>query len=132
MNIEENKNILSGIDIVKNERIKRLVERSPHAVNNIFSKNEIEHCMKKKFYEQSLGARFAVKEAILKATDSHIFEFKLSDIEIINSKTGKPKININSSVLDLKIKKILNKDEYIINVSMSHEKEFSIAQVIIY
>ena len=63
--------------------------------------------MKKKFYEQSLGARFAVKEAILKATDSHIFEFKLSDIETINSKTGKPSINIFCNKLDLKIKNAL-------------------------
>ena len=62
----------------------------------------------------------------------NLLRFKLSDIETINSKTGKPKINIYSSKLDLKIKKILNKDDYTINVSMSHEKEYSIAQVIIY
>lgn len=129
---EGNQKILSGIDIVQNQRIKKLVERSPKALSDIFSKKEIEHCMKKKFFEQSLGARFAVKEAILKATDSHIFEFKLSDIETINSKTGKPKINLYSDKLDLKIKKILNKDNYTINVSMSHEKEYSVAQVIIY
>ncbi len=129
---EGNQKILSGIDIVKNQRIKKLVERSPKALDEIFSKKEIEHCMKKKFFEQSLGARFAVKEAILKATDSHIFEFKLSDIETINSTTGKPNINLYSEKLDLKIKKILNKDNYTINVTMSHEKEFSVAQVIIY
>lgn len=132
MNIENNQIILSGIDIVKNERIKKLVERSPKALGDIFSKKEIDHCMKKKFYEQSLGARFAVKEAVLKATDSHIFEFKLSDIETINSKTGKPHINIYSDKLNLKIKNKLNKDNYTINVSMSHEKEYSIANVIIY
>lgn len=132
MSTEGNQKILSGIDIVKNQRIKKLIERSPKALEDIFSKKEIEHCMKKKFFEQSLGARFAVKEAILKATDSHIFEFKLSDIETINSTTGKPKINLYCDKLDLKIKKILNKDNYTINISMSHEKEYSVAQVIIY
>ena len=132
MNTGNNQIILSGIDIVKNQRIRNLIEKSPKAVNDIFSQKEIDHCMKKKFYEQSLGARFAVKEAILKATDSHIFEFKLSDIETINLKSGKPHINIYSDKLDLKIKNKLNKDNYTINVSMSHEKEYSIAQVIIY
>ena len=132
MNLKNNPIILSGIDIVKNQRIKKLIERSPKSLNDIFSKKEIDHCMKKKFYEQSLGARFAVKEAVLKATDSHIFEFKLSDIETVNSKTGKPKINIYSDKLDLKIKNILKKDNYTINISMSHEKEYSVAQVIIY
>ena len=124
--------ILSGIDIVNNNRIKKLIERSPHALNDIFSLKEIEYCSKKRFSEQSFGARFAVKEAILKATDSGIFSFELFEIETINSNTGKPLINIYSKSLIQKIKNLLNKDKFIINVSLSHEKEYSIAQVLIY
>ena len=50
LNIENNQKILSGIDIVKNQRIKKLIERSPKSINDIFSQKEIDHCMKKKFY----------------------------------------------------------------------------------
>lgn len=124
--------ILSGIDIVNNSRIKRLIERLPNAVNDIFSDKEIEYCNKKKHFEQSFGARFAVKEAILKATDSHIFAYKLYEIETINLESGKPVVNIISNKLLDKIKVLLNKEDFTINVSMSHEKDFSIAQVIIY
>ena len=124
--------ILSGIDIVNNSRIKRLVERSPKAVEDIFSCSEIDYCKKKKHFEQSFGARFAVKEAILKATDSHIFAFKLYEIETINLESGKPIVKIKSKKLIQKIKTLLGKEEYIINVSLSHEKEYSVAQVIIY
>lgn len=124
--------ILSGVDIVKNERIRKLTERSPHAIKEIFSEKEIKYCSKKKFSEQSYSARFAAKEAIIKATDSHIFSYKLSEIETINSETGRPIMNIYSQKLDKRIKDILQKDEYTINVSISHEKEYSIAQVIIY
>ena len=132
MKKEKNFIILSGIDIVNNQRIKRLIERSPQALNDIFSKKEIEYCEKKRFCEQCFGARFAVKEAIIKATDSHIFDYKLYDIETINLNSGKPKLNIYSEKLNNKIKKLLNKNEFEINVSLSHEKDFSIAQVIIY
>ena len=124
--------ILSGVDIVNNSRIKRLIERSPQAVNDIFSKNEIQYCNKKKHFEQSYGARFAVKEAILKATDSHIFAYKLYEIETINLDSGKPVVNIISKKLLEKIKALLNKEDITINVSLSHEKDYSIAQVIIY
>jgi holo-[acyl-carrier protein] synthase len=124
--------LLSGIDIVNNQRIKKLLERSPDAVFDIFSKKEIEYCNKKKHYEQSFGARFAVKEAVLKATDSGIFEFKLYEIETTNLESGKPVIHIHSAKLIKKIKEKLEKEEYDINVSLSHEKDYSIAHVIIY
>jgi len=124
--------LLSGVDIVNNNRIKRLLERSPNAILDIFSENEIEYCSKKKYKEQSYGARFAVKEAVIKATDSRLFEYHLYDIETINLPTGKPVVNIKSEKLITKIKSLLNKDMYTISVSISHEKEYSIAQVIIY
>jgi len=124
--------ILSGIDLVKNSRIKRLIERSPNAVFDIFSQKEIDYCSKKKFPEQSYAARFAVKEAVLKATNSGIFDFVLSKIETVNLESGKPIINILSKKLHNKIVNLLNKKKYNITVSISHEKEFSVSNVIIY
>lgn len=124
--------ILSGIDIVNNHRIKKLITRSPHTINEIFSKKEIEYCQKRKFPEQSFGARFAVKEALLKASDSDILEYDLSKIEIINTDSRKPILIIHIDRLNEKIKKLLNKEIFKINISLSHERDFSIAQVIIY
>lgn len=125
-------NLLSGIDLVNNTRIKNLIIRSPTAIKDIFSNKEIEYCNKKRFPEQSYGARFAVKEAIIKALNSSIFDYELNKIETVNLETGKPIINIYSDKLIKKIRKLLNKEDYMINVSITHEKEFSIAQVIIY
>lgn len=124
--------ILSGIDIVNNNRIKRLISRSPNALEDIFSKKEIEYCSKKKYSEQNYGARFAVKEALIKATNSHLFDYELNDIETVNLESGMPVVNIISNKLNQKIRSLLNKDDYKINVSISHEKEYSIAQIIIY
>jgi phosphopantetheine--protein transferase-like protein len=125
-------NILTGIDIVKNSRIKRMLERNPDAVKDIFSPLEIEYCEKKRFYEQSYGARFAVKEAIIKALDLGILSAELPKIEMVNSGSGKPIINIHSDKIKQKIYSMLGKDRYTIKVSVAHEKEYSVASVIIY
>jgi holo-[acyl-carrier protein] synthase len=124
--------ILSGIDIVRNDRIKRLMERSPKVIEEMFSAAEIEYCSKKRFPEQSFGARFAVKEALMKATNSDILEFELCQIEVLNSRSGEPSVKINNIRLKNKIIKMLKKKKFIINVSLSHEKDFSIAHIIIY
>ena len=124
--------MLSGVDIVQNERIKRMLSRSPHAIKDIFSSKEIEYCSKKKYPEQSFGARFAAKEAIIKATDSSIFDYHLYEIETLNTESGKQELVINSQKLKDKIQQLLLKEDYKVNVSLSHEKEYSIAQVIIF
>lgn len=124
--------ILSGIDIVNNKRIKKLIERSPETIKEMFSQIEIDYCNKKKYPEQSFGVRFAVKEALIKATNSDILEFELNQIETINTENRKPILKINNEKLNNRIRKLLDKDDFKINISLSHEKEYSIAQIIIY
>lgn len=125
-------NILTGIDIVNNSRIKKLLERNPDAVKDIFSPLEIEYCSKRRFCEQSYGARFAVKEAIIKALDLGILSVELPKIEMVNTESGKPIINIYSDKVKQNIYAALGKERYTIKVSVTHEKEYSVASVIIY
>lgn len=124
--------ILNGIDIVDNRKIKKLMNKSNNSLNEIFSKKEIEYCLNKKNPEVSFGVRFAAKEAILKAINAHVLEFDLTKIEILNNSDGKPYVKINCEILQNRIKKILNKESFIINLTLSHEKEYSIAHVLIY
>lgn len=124
--------ILSGIDIVENERIKKLIEKVPSSINDIFSKIELEYCQAKVYPYQSFAARFAAKEALLKATDSHILRYNLSKIEVSNKNSGKPILTLQSEELTKKIQSLLGKQDFSINISLSHEKEYSIAEVIIY
>jgi holo-[acyl-carrier-protein] synthase len=87
--------------------------------------------MKKKFMEQSFGVRFAAKEALLKAIGAGIFDYELNSVEVRNMENGKPVLCINNEEIIKKIKNLLNKDEFHIDISVSHEKEYSIAHVII-
>ena len=58
----------TGIDIVEISRIRRAVERhGDRFLKRVFTADEREYCLARRFPEQHLAARFAVKEAALKA-----------------------------------------------------------------
>ena len=75
--------------------------------------------------------RFAAKEAFVKALGTGFRNnINFSDIEVINNKLGKPKINISKKVRTFIKKKFkLNKPK--IYVSLSDENKHSIAYVIL-
>ena len=109
-----------GIDITELERIKRILERQSRFPERILTQHEIER------YEQLKGqrrieyfaGRFAAKEAFSKANGTGIGkELSFLDIEITVDKAGKPSIiaPISKGV----------------HLSISHSKEYAIAQVII-
>ena len=56
-----------GIDIIEVERIAHRVGRDTGFREFVFSKNEIEYCESKAHPFQHYAARFAAKEAFLKA-----------------------------------------------------------------
>lgn len=124
--------ILSGIDIVSNLRMKKLIERSPDALKDIFSPLEIRYCKGKHAAYQSFSARFAVKEALIKAIDGDLLAYDLWKIETVNTETGKPELHIHCERIKEKIRDLLGTDLYSVQVTISHEKEYSVAQVLIY
>lgn len=118
----------TGIDIVKNERIKRLIEKyGEKFLNKIFTKAEIEYCSSKNDSVNSFSARYAGKEALLKALGTGMRNNSWQEIEILNNKLGKPEVELFAKTEKYAKKIGLNS----IFISISHEKEYSIAQVIV-
>lgn len=108
-----------GVDIVSNERIKLLHERfGDRFLHKIFSEREIEYCMNHHNPYPHLSARFAVKEALIKALKKPK-GLRLKDIEVINSPDGSPSIFIK------------NKKNQDVLVTISHEKRYSVGFVIV-
>ncbi len=116
-----------GIDIVDIERIKSKLENNQKLKEHIFSKSEINYCEKQRNKMEHYAARFAAKEALLKALGSGLnSEIKLHESEIVNEKSGKPLFNfMNES------KKIIESGNYKILVSLSHTKNTACAVVIL-
>ncbi|MFH1593789.1 MAG: holo-ACP synthase [Candidatus Omnitrophota bacterium] len=119
----------SGIDIVDISRFKKAKKRwGNHFLDKIFTKNEIEYSRKRRFQDQHFAARFAAKEAVLKAFGDKILSIhNWQDIEILNDKSGKPYTRFHRSAKKLKA------DEKIDNVilSMAHCKEHAVATALL-
>ena len=87
-----------GVDIVNNNRFKKLI-KNKHFLKKVFTtKNEKFTTIKNKinFYSKRFVARFFLKQLVFGISQNLYFK----DIEIKNNKKGKPTININKSTSD--------------------------------
>ncbi len=117
-----------GIDIIEVERIALRVGRDSGFRDLVFSKDEIMYCESKAFPFQHFAARFAAKEAFLKAVGTG-WDTGLSfrEIEILNDPKGKPIVRISGETE----KQLLPLGIRTIHVSMSHLKSTATAVVIL-
>lgn len=118
--------IKTGIDIIEVERIKKAIDSSNNKfLQRVYTDNEIAYCnSKNKLRYEHFAARFAAKEAGIKALSELLtnkFELGWKDIEIINNEEGKPKLIIHKKI------DCINS----IDISISHIKEYAIANVVI-
>lgn len=119
--------ITCGTDIIEIERVKESIENvGTKFIERVYTEKEIEYCeSRKKQKYQHYAGRFAAKEAAFKAI-SKILDDKYyvcwKDFETINDGQGRPSIilhNINTEKIES------------IDVSISHCKEYAIANVVI-
>ena len=121
-----------GIDIVENYRVKKLLlNKKSSFENKIFTNNEIAYCKKKSNITNCYSKRFAAKEAFVKALGTGFRKnINFKDIEILNNGYGKPYLSINKKVIN-KIKILFKVKKFNISLSISDEKKYSVACVII-
>ncbi len=116
-----------GIDLVKIERMKDVVERwGRRFLDRVFTESEISYCYEKKNPYLSLSVRFAAKEALIKAIGSAV-PVSLTDIEVANVNTGKPFLKVKGRLEDFFKEKSIKKA----HLSLSHEHEYGVAFVIL-
>jgi len=117
----------TGIDVIEVERIKSAVEKWGESfLNRVFTDSEISYARSKRFSSEHLAARFATKEAVLKAFgDSRWVDWK--NIEIFNAESGKPGIRLCGYLAKLKKQRKIDN----VAVSMSHTKDYAVANAIL-
>ncbi len=118
-----------GIDLVKVERIEKIIKRWGNSfTSRIFTSLEGEYCEKKKNNKyQSYAGKFAAKEALLKSLGLGLKGANWKEIEVRNDELGQPIIDISGKLKNIASAKGVNK--YF--VSISHTKEYAVAQVIL-
>jgi holo-[acyl-carrier protein] synthase len=115
-----------GVDMIEVSRIKKALDRwGERFLKRVFTPEEKRYSMRKAFPEQSLAARFATKEAVMKALGTGLSGgIAWTDVEIVNNPSGKPEVKPGGKI----ISRIGNKK---ILISLSHTKEFALAFAVI-
>ncbi len=119
-----------GTDIIKNSRIRNSIKKEKF-VNRVFVKKEVLESKNKRDKLLFFSKRFAAKEALVKALGTgfrHNISFQ--DMSILNNKKGKPYFLISNNLRKI-IKNKLKINKFKIFLSMSDEKNYSIAYVVI-
>jgi len=119
-----------GIDIISNKRIKFLIKKRLF-ISRTFSITEIKNSKKNMNKTNYFAKRFAAKESFAKALGTGFRKgLNLKDIEILNEKNGKPYFLVTNK-LDKIIFKEFNVKKYKLFLSISDEKDYSVAFTIL-
>ena len=113
-----------GIDIVRCDRIERVwKDHGEHFLSRIYTEAELESCQNR---ASSLAARFAAKEAVMKALGTGANGISWRDIEILSNSQGAPVVRLHHRAERKAEEKGIAK----FSVTMSHCKEYAVAFVI--
>jgi holo-[acyl-carrier protein] synthase len=111
-----------GVDIIEISRIEESVRRFGQAfLERIYTQKELD-CYKDKL--PSLAARFAGKEAVIKALDAPGISPR--DIEILSAPDGKPLVALYGQAKEKADKLGLAG----LDISLSHSREYAVAFVV--
>ena len=123
----------NGVDIIDIRRIKKTIDKYGFRFKNrCFHKGEIERAESKTKSVETYAKRYAAKEACAKALGTGLARGVFwKDIEVQNNQYGKPIIKLHNRA-KLFLKRIDINRKFKIEVSLSDEKNYAIANVSIY
>src|SRR6187549_217280 len=113
-----------GIDIAEVYRIRETIARTPRFAERVFTDAERTYCESKgAVAAQSYAARFAAKEAFLKALKTG-WRGKISwhDVEVTVDADGAPSLNITGEALKIKNERGQSR----VHLSISHTSDHAI------
>ena len=126
--------VYQGVDLVEVTRVKKAFERRDAFQEDIFTEGERAYCLGRRNPYPHFAARFAAKEACLKAfglglsgPDGLGGRGRLREIEVASAASGKPALRLRGSMARMSARKKIAQ----VTVSLSHTLELAMAQVIL-
>lgn len=117
-----------GTDIIETARVADKLRRTEGLKKRVFTPREIAYCESKAKSAQHFAARFAAKEAFLKAIGTGWRRgYRFVDIEILNNEKGKPEILVQGKVKDFCQENGITG----FHVTLSHIKDLAKAVVVL-
>jgi holo-[acyl-carrier protein] synthase len=117
-----------GIDLVEISRISQMLkEHGEKFLERCFTPEERVYNQDSKRYHEHLAARFAAKEAAMKALGTGLSEgLSWTDIQVVSEPNGRPTLDLHRAARDVAVR--VGADEWWI--SLSHTDTHAIASVI--
>jgi holo-[acyl-carrier protein] synthase len=115
-----------GTDLVEVGRFRLAMERTARLADRLFSTDEREYASGQHDPAKSLAARFAAKEAVMKALGVGLGDFDFHDVEVVRHESGAPSLEVRGRAMQLA------RDRGVTNwlVSLSHTEATAMAVVI--
>ena len=122
-----------GMDVCKISRVEATLHKfGDRFKKRCFTFNEINKCERVNKSSDCYAKRFASKEAVSKALGTGFSKgVYWKDIEIINMKSGKPKVVLNGNAKKILIDMIPENKDYSISITITDEAGLAQALVII-
>jgi holo-[acyl-carrier protein] synthase len=113
-----------GTDIIEIRRIEQaILSWQDSFLRRIYTEAELQSCHNR---ASSLAARFAAKEAVIKALGTGTNEVKWRDIEILSDSQGAPVVQLHARARSKAKENGITK----FSVTLSHCREYAVAVVI--
>jgi len=110
-----------GVDIEEVAKVERFIHSHRGSLNKLYTEREIAYCQGKRNSAERFAARFAAKEAVLKALGDGKIDLK--DIEVVNDFGGKPQVYIHDQA---ELKEVSS-----ISISLSHSGDYAVAYALV-
>jgi holo-[acyl-carrier protein] synthase len=122
--------IRQGVDIVNVERLERVARRhGERFLDRVFTAEERSYCESKRYKFEHYAARFAAKEAMMKAMEiRRQNRFRFREIEVRRRPTGKPEIALSPE----SCKRFQLPQGIQIELSMAHERAYAVSFVVLF
>jgi holo-[acyl-carrier protein] synthase len=90
-----------GTDLVELDRFRLALTRTPGIVDRLFTDDERAYAELRRDPTERFAARFAAKEAVLKAMGAGIGECDFREIEVVRAESGAPSVRLHGRAAGL-------------------------------
>ena len=113
-----------GVDIIEINRISATVDRwGDRFLHRIYTQGELDYCRGR---PPQLAARFAAKEAVMKALGTGVRGVGWRDIEVVRQRGRAPTVRLHGRATKVSERLAVTQ----IALSISHSKEYAVASVV--
>jgi holo-[acyl-carrier protein] synthase len=90
-----------GVDLCDVDRMRKVLERTPSFGTRVFTDAERAYCERRRDPSERYAARFAAKEAVLKAMGVGIGSCPMRAIEVVSASSGAPAVVLHGAAAAL-------------------------------